>query len=865
MGYVILRQDCLAFDAPHFIFVFQSRNCAEGVSLTIYRFALAVVLSVSSFCASLAADEPKPAPDATVKVETNIYDQAQAALDKGRKDLDYLATKLTQGTLDDAQLADLRVKVDAVNTATLNATVALRPRFDAIKARMTALGEPPAATAPPEDAAITQERVTLATERSRINKMTADAEDLSLAVNKLSNKITELRRNLFAEALFSQTTMSAGVLTEAQTALNTEVDDFRRVITSWINFVWKFKRTQLLTSLFLSLGVALAGVVTIYRMFEPLIRRDTDASDPPYISRLSVAFWSTVLPSMTAAFFALSTYFFLYNFNVLRPDVAPIIDIFLVITVGVFFVYRLSSAIFAPGKPNWRLVPVTNSGARLLVLAIVALSMVNAFDYLMTTISKALDSPVVLTVFKSYIAAIVSGFILLGMAFLRPLQPAENDPLGKARRWPRIIGLSLGIAGALLVLTALTGYVGLARFVATQIVSTGAILVTMYIGLMTGKAVSKQHDFADTLIGQWLTRRFSFGAVALDQAGLVAGLSIYAMVLLIGVPLILLQWGFQVRDIQVWFYQIFTDIHIGNISISIIGIISGILVFTIGLFATKWFQKWLDGNVLARSNVDLGVRNSVRTGLGYLGVAVAGLIGVSAAGIDLSSIALVAGALSLGIGFGLQNIVSNFVSGLILLAERPFKVGDWVVTGTTEGFVKRISVRATEIETFQHQSIIVPNSELINASVGNWTHRNRLGRSEIAVGVSYESDPRKVMDILLELARNHPLVMSEPEPNVAFLGFGEYSLDFELRVYLADLMNGMKVRNDLRLAIFERFREEKIEIPVPQRNLNIRMDGETKDVNDASTDSSISPMAAGELRKIIAAKKSVSKEDKPSG
>jgi small-conductance mechanosensitive channel len=172
--------------------------------------------------------------------------------------------------------------------------------------------------------------------------------------------------------------------------------------------------------------------------------------------------------------------------------------------------------------------------------------------------------------------------------------------------------------------------------------------------------------------------------------------------------------------------------------------------------------------------------------------------------------------------------------------------------------VKRISVRATEIETFQHQSIIVPNSELINASVGNWTHRNRLGRSEIAVGVSYDSDPRKVMDILLELAKNHPLVLSEPEPNVAFLGFGDYSLDFELRVYLADLMNGTIVRNDLRLAIFERFRQERIEIPVPQRNLNIRMDGEAKDVNDPSTESSISPMAAGQLRKIIASKSEAS-------
>jgi small-conductance mechanosensitive channel len=822
------------------------------------RFVLILWLS-AVFLPSLAgAAEPTAVATEAAKVETNVYDQAQAALDKARKDLDALATKLALPGLDDAQLADLRVNVDAVGAATLNATVALRPRFEAIKARMTALGEPPAAGATPEDPAIKDERIVLATERSRINKMTADAEDLSLAVNKISNKITEMRRTLFAEALFSQTTMSSDVQAEAKQALRTEFTDFVRTIDSWMTFVWKFKRSQLLSSLFLSLTVALAGVVSIYRLFAPLIRRDREAVDAAYISRLSVAFWSTILPSLTAAFFATSTYFFLLNFNVLRPDVSPIVESLMIVIVGVFFVFRLASAIFAPGKPNWRLVPVTNSGARLLVIAIVALSFVNAFDYWMTTVSKALDSPVVLTVFKSYLSSIVSGLILLAMAFFRPLQPLEADPSQKARGWPRIISLALGLAGLLLVVTTLTGYVGLARFVATQIVSTGAILVTMYIGLMTGKAVSKQHDFAKTSMGQWLSRRFSFGDIALDQVGLVAGLMIYAMVLLIGLPLILLQWGFQVRDIQVWFYQVFTDIHIGNISISIIGIVSGILVFTVGLFATKWTQKWLDGNVLARSNVDLGVRNSVRTGLGYLGVAVAGLIGVSAAGIDLSSIALVAGALSLGIGFGLQNIVSNFVSGLILLAERPFKVGDWVVTGATEGFVKRISVRATEIETFQHQSIIVPNSELINASVGNWTHRNRLGRSEIAVGVSYDSDPRKVMDILLELAKNHPLVLSEPEPNVAFLGFGDYSLDFELRVYLADLMNGTIVRNDLRLAIFERFRQERIEIPVPQRNLNIRMDGEAKDVNDPSADSTISPLAAGQLRKIIASKSEAS-------
>src|SRR5690606_30793705 len=182
--------------------------------------------------------------------------------------------------------------------------------------------------------------------------------------------------------------------------------------------------------------------------------------------------------------------------------------------------------------------------------------------------------------------------------------------------------------------------------------------------------------------------------LGLDQMGLAAGFGIHILVFACFIPLILLQWGFQIADIEAGAYRLFTEIHIGSITISLVGIFAGLMLFTIGFLLTRWLQRWLDGHVLARSQVDAGVRNSVRTAIGYAGVALAGLIGISAAGINLSSLALVAGALSLGIGFGLQNIFSNFVSGLILLAERPFKVGDWVVAGTTEGFVRRISVRA---------------------------------------------------------------------------------------------------------------------------------------------------------------------------
>ncbi|TIW64513.1 MAG: mechanosensitive ion channel family protein, partial [Mesorhizobium sp.] len=187
------------------------------------------------------------------------------------------------------------------------------------------------------------------------------------------------------------------------------------------------------------------------------------------------------------------------------------------------------------------------------------------------------------------------------------------------------------------------------------------------------------------------------------------------------------------------------------------------------------------------------------------------------AGIDLSNLALVAGALSLGIGFGLQNVVSNFVSGLILLAERPFKVGDWIVAGDTTGTVKKISVRATEIETFQRQSVILPNSTLINNAVGNWTHRNKLGRVDIKVGVAYGSDVKRVHALLLEIARSHPLVLKNPEPFVLFANFGAAALEFEIRVFLADILNGNIVQNDIRFAIFDEFNSEHIEIPSTPR------------------------------------------------
>jgi small-conductance mechanosensitive channel len=194
--------------------------------------------------------------------------------------------------------------------------------------------------------------------------------------------------------------------------------------------------------------------------------------------------------------------------------------------------------------------------------------------------------------------------------------------------------------------------------------------------------------------------------------------------------------------------------------------------------------------------------------------------------VEFTNLAIIAGALSVGIGFGLQNIVNNFVSGLILLIERPIRTGDWIVVGSTEGYVKKISIRSTQIQTFDRADVIVPNSELISGQVTNWMLSDPWGRVRVPVGVAYGSDTTRVMQILVDAANKHPQVMNNypgiPEPRVLFIGFGDSSLDFELRCVIRDVDRRLQTRSDLYLAIDTAFREAGIEIPFPQRDLHFR-------------------------------------------
>lgn len=795
-----------------------------GKLIRILAAALVIaMLPAAAVAQATGGAQPDQAQQAVAAVVEALQSRVKGELEEAALALEDIKGKVESAIEIDATLAELKVEADKVHAAISASLDEIRGRLALVSKRIEELGPPPA-QGKTEDASVAADRKRLLEERSQINAIISDGDLIRNQAQDLSGRIIDIRRTLFAETVFRHTEVNGELFGNAGDAAVETWGKLRSTAANAFEFMWRFKHQ----SLFLSLGVAILFAVmlklVLRRYFGPLIHRDPERPDPEYIHRLSVAFWSATIPAMAWTFVIICGLGLLYSFNVLRSDMFDIVRPVAWAVVGVYYVWKLARGIVSPNKPQWRLLDVSDRGARQIVAFAVVLAAINGLSYVLSSINVVLDAPLVLTVAESFIASIVTGVTLILLSFLRPLgRMTQNGAV-----WPRIIRFAVLVTGIGLIAAALFGYVGLAKFASSQIVVTGAIIVTMYVGFLTGSTISQHDAFARTALGLALARRHQLGEVRLDQSGLAIGLLIHAVVLLIGIPLIMLTWGFRGADISALFVRLFTEIRVGNINISLVGILAGVALFFVGLFATRWFQRWLDGNVLARSHVETGVRNSVNTVLGYTGIVLAALLGISAAGFDLSSLALVAGALSLGIGFGLQTIVQNFVSGLILLAERPFKVGDWIVNGPVEGFVRRISVRATEIETFQNQSIIVPNSQLINAAVGNWTLHNTLARSEIPVSVSYDSDPKQVMEILIDIARNHPLILTMPEPNVGFQAFGQFSLDFELRFYLADLFQGGPVRNDIRVAIIERFREEGIEIPLPQRELNVRVNGETR-------------------------------------
>jgi small-conductance mechanosensitive channel len=259
-------------------------------------------------------------------------------------------------------------------------------------------------------------------------------------------------------------------------------------------------------------------------------------------------------------------------------------------------------------------------------------------------------------------------------------------------------------------------------------------------------------------------------------------------------------------------------------SLSFGSVMTFALVFLLGYALTRWLQRVLHYALLDRLRIEAGARAAVLTGFGYFGLTLSALVAIRASGLDLSSLAFIAGALSVGVGFGLQSVVANFVSGIILLIERPIKVGDWIEVGNYSGHVRKIAFRSTHIETFDRHEVIISNTDLISGSVTNLTYGGSLGRITLPVGVAYGSNVEAARQVLLEVLAGHARVLDDPEPSVVLESLSDSAINLKAMCFVENVNQRQSVRSDLYFAILKALDNAGIGIPFPQREIWLHAD-----------------------------------------
>ena len=743
-----------------------------------------------------AADEPRP------------FD-----LEATRAALTEVETALKDASLTDADLERLRADNDAAAVALQAAIAAMTPQLDAAAKRLAEL-TPKSKDAAPADATASAE---LNVEKKAYDELDAKlraARALLLRADETATRIGAMRRELFARETFAR----SWSLFDPRLWMNVsrEVPADARVMSAllhgWVSGVSaRATKAELLGMAGIVALIALAAW-PLGRSARLVVHRDPAKAPQSRLGRALAAAWTILLLTALPLIGLAALAYGVDAFNLSEPRTKPVVDALIDGARLVILVNAVVQGMLAPFAPAWRMIPFSDRSASLIQWGVMTIAGIWAVERLIEPAADAVASLHIAVAARALGSALVA---LVAAHTLRRLAKPLAGPPGSAQdAWAA--ARALVWAGALLIFAAAAaGYVAFAAFLVNQAIFLSVLASVLYLVDVivqdgTAALLRPEAPVGARLFGLIGLKRDTLAQIVAVVQGVVR-----VVIVVVAAAAVLKPLGVQSQDMFGVLRAAYFGFTVGGVTLSLASIGAAAVVFAVALFATKLIQSWLAARFLPNTRLEPAVRNSIVTIFGYAGFIVAALLAAAQVGLDAQRLTIVAGALSVGIGFGLQGIANNFVSGLILLWERAIRVGDWIVVGAEQGTVRRINARSTEIETFDRGTLIVPNSNLVSGAVKNWVLSDRVGRVMISINVAYESDVEEVRDILLASAKAHD-VLAIPAPTVQFDQFGEWALKFNLICFVDDIGNADRTRSDMNFDILRRLREANIRVPYPQ-------------------------------------------------
>ncbi len=758
---------------------------------------------------------------------------ANQVLSELSEETEQIEVALELGRLSAPRIEGYRATLEARRQQLAAIVKTIADQIAPLQAELSALGAAPddGTTEAPEIAA---KRTDLSTRIGVLDATRKRAQSSLTHVESLADRLVEFRREQFTQKLLAREPSPVGPaqIDAAWKSLKSRSTTVRREIEARIGSIGTETLIDRLALPFFLTLLAFGLAIWLRRRIVDWIRvRVDDEASATRRAMLTggVTLVRLILPTVGIAM----TLIGLRQSELLGPvGMALTVNLGIASTI-LIAAYAFGSAYFSPMSRALRISDMDDSQASRAYRWYMILAGIAAIDQFVVAPGRDLRLAVEALSVMNAILLVIGGYALWRFvrAFAKSQQgtdrPEDIEP-SNFRTMGKIIRFLAHAIAIFAPLLALAGYYVASRFLFFPAIYSAAVIgiALMFqrwvVAVSTSERVGTDADDQEP----------SDGDTPLSALPVIIGFTL----LVLAIPVLAVIWGAKATDLTSAWTVVVEGFQVGEIKISPIDFIVFAIVFAVGFFITRIVQGVLRRSVFPVLRMDSGAKAALLAGLGYAGITISALVAISTTALDLSNLAIVFGALSVGIGFGLQNVVNNFVSGIILLIERPIKVGDWVEVGGTHGMVRRINVRSTQIQKFDRSTMFVPNADLISGTVTNMYHGQGEGQLVLPIGVAYGSDVRQVEKILLEAAAGHPMVLRSPAPFVIFKDFGASSLDFELRGVMADVNMIISLPSELRFSIYQRFTEEGIEIPFVQRDITIRNIGDLRAPSQGDAD-----------------------------